>query len=95
MKWYESLGMIFTLHCEHASRLLSDQRERRLTWTERVALAGHLLVCAPCRRFKRQLRTLHELMHRFRDECARTRPAMLSETKKQHIRQLIADSRRS
>jgi hypothetical protein len=49
---------ILTLHCDEASALASQAMDEPLDLPERLALGGHRLVCAPCRRFARQLRLL-------------------------------------
>ncbi|QEH35345.1 hypothetical protein OJF2_38960 [Aquisphaera giovannonii] len=58
---------ILTLRCADASELISERLDGPLPLADRLAAGGHLLVCAACRRFARQVRFLHEA-------CAR-RPA--------------------
>jgi hypothetical protein len=41
------------MNCRHASRLVSDGQDRPLRWLDRWCLRLHLLVCPPCRRFRR------------------------------------------
>jgi hypothetical protein len=48
------------LTCRWASRLISEGRERRLSWWEWPLLGLHLLGCRACRRFRRAVRWLHE-----------------------------------
>jgi hypothetical protein len=50
------------LSCRDASRLISDGLDRRLTPAERWRLRLHLLLCAPCCRFRRGARWLHEAL---------------------------------
>ena len=47
------------LSCRNASRLISDGLDRRLSLAERWRLGVHLLLCAPCSRFRRAVRWLH------------------------------------
>jgi hypothetical protein len=47
------------LTCRHATRLISDALDRRLTWAERCRLGLHLLLCEPCLRFRRAARWVH------------------------------------
>ena len=54
------------LSCREASRLLSEARERRLGLGERLALRLHLLVCAGCNNFRKQLDFISAAMERFR-----------------------------
>ena len=49
------------MNCQQATRLLSDARERKLTLSEQGALKFHLLMCAGCRNFGKQMSTLGEL----------------------------------
>ena len=58
---FPRLRMILTLRCAEASRLSSAALDRPLSRTERVALRGHLLCCASCRRFRRQAWALRDL----------------------------------
>ena len=48
--------------CRHATRLISDNLDRSLSWFERLGLGIHLLGCRPCRRFRRAVRWLHRLL---------------------------------
>ena len=50
------------LTCRHATRLISDGLDRSLSWAERLRLGVHLLVCAPCLRFRRAARWLHRAL---------------------------------
>lgn len=51
--------MVNYLKCRHASRLISDQLDRSLSWFQWVCLRVHLLGCDPCCRFRRAVRWLH------------------------------------
>lgn len=53
------------MNCQQATRLLSDARERTLTFSERSALKFHLLMCSGCRNFGQQMTTLGELSRRY------------------------------
>lgn len=52
------------LTCKEASRLVSESYDRRLGWRERVGVRVHLLICAACARFARQMRFLREAAKR-------------------------------
>ena len=61
------LRQVLTLRCEAASELASREMEEPLSRLERLALWGHLLACASCRHFRRQiglLRTASRLRDR-------------------------------
>jgi Putative zinc-finger len=54
--------------CRRAARLISDGLDRPLSWSERLALAVHLLGCPPCCRFRRAARWLQSgLARAFRE----------------------------
>ncbi len=50
------------LSCRDASRLISDGLDRRLSLAQRWRLRLHLLLCAPCSRFRRAARWLHRAL---------------------------------
>ena len=52
--------------CKEASRLLSQDQERPMSWWERVRVKWHLAVCSMCRAFDKQLRFINEAMRRYR-----------------------------
>ena len=52
------LRSIVSLRCDAATELASRQLDEPLDLVDRLALAGHVLACHPCRRFKRQIRFL-------------------------------------
>jgi hypothetical protein len=63
---------ILTLRCEGASELSSRELDEPLRTLERVALWGHLLACASCRRFHRQIRLIRRAA-RLRDRMPAAR----------------------
>ena len=48
--------------CRHIARLISDRLERSLSWLEHLCLGVHLLGCRPCRRFRRAVRWLQQVL---------------------------------
>ena len=44
--------------CREATRLVLQGEERRLAWSERLALRLHLAICSACARFTRQVRLM-------------------------------------
>ena len=48
--------------CREATRLISDDLDRSLFWSERLRLALHLLLCGPCARFRRAVHWLHQIL---------------------------------
>ena len=55
------------LSCKEASELMSQAQERKLSWTEKLGLKLHLVMCAACSRFARQLEFLQQSMRRYRE----------------------------
>jgi predicted anti-sigma-YlaC factor YlaD len=53
-----TLWRLLNLPCEGMSRLASESLDRDLDRLERIALRSHLLYCAACRRYLRQLEFL-------------------------------------
>lgn len=89
---FKRLRMILTLRCEGAARLLSDAQERPLSLAERLALAGHLLACVWCRRYRDQLGHLARFMAQLRASAAgpaASAATKLSATAKDRIRTRI------
>lgn len=50
--------------CRHASKLSSQEMDRRLGFREALALRAHIAVCAVCREYRRQMRILRFLIRR-------------------------------
>lgn len=53
------------LSCRESTSLMSEARERPLSFGERMALRMHLAMCSGCRRFNRQMDVLREASRRF------------------------------
>jgi hypothetical protein len=58
------------LSCKETSVLLSQAQDRPLGLAERLRLKLHLLVCAGCTNFSRQLKLIRAAIRRQRDEDA-------------------------
>ncbi len=53
------------LSCKQATRLASQALDRPLSLRERLGLRAHLMICAGCAQFERQLGFLREASKRF------------------------------
>jgi hypothetical protein len=53
--------------CKEATRFVSRMQDEPLSLWVRVRLRLHLLVCAACSRFERQMRLLRLAMRRYRE----------------------------
>ena len=65
MSRVKALWCLLNLPCEGMSRLASESLDRDLGCLEWVALRSHLLYCASCCRFQRQIKLLRCVMRRF------------------------------
>jgi len=51
--------------CREVHRLVIEGQDRKLGFTERLAVRAHLLLCTACRRFAAQMALLREAFRRF------------------------------
>jgi len=58
------------LNCKQTSLLVSQSLDRPLTWRERWAVRGHLLICVYCRRFTQQLKLIRRHMQNWQLQTA-------------------------
>jgi len=56
------------LTCKQASQLISQSLDHPLSWSQRMQLKLHLLMCSACNRFKQQLHLLRAALKRIRDQ---------------------------
>ena len=77
------------LTCKHASQLVSQSLDRRLTIRERFMLRLHLLVCNACSRFFMQLTLLNKMIHRMKKQAEEDTTIKLNPEAKQRITEAI------
>lgn len=53
------------MHCDEATRLVSEAQDRPLDRGERVALRVHMTICSACRQYQRQLDQLRRWSQQF------------------------------
>ncbi len=63
--------------CEHASRLISDRLQRGLGLSDKLTLGLHLIICARCRGFARQMRFLRHFVVAGRDGPEGLEPSLM------------------
>lgn len=89
----EFLSLKRMRNCRQISELLSQQQDDAapLPWTTRLDLRFHLLMCAWCRGFARQLKVLRQLAHRYGDaeESAAGKGVELSADQKSRLKERI------
>jgi hypothetical protein len=75
--------------------LISQRLDEPLPLVDRLALAGHMLVCASCRRLGRQVRFLHEACaRRVGADLDAAKPDALSGGARARILDALRDSPR-
>jgi hypothetical protein len=80
------------LDCKHASRLVSQSMDRRLSLAERVGLRFHLLLCDACSNFSRQLVLLREAIRRMVRQTENDGAIRLSEPARERISKKLGKS---
>lgn len=60
MSLIKKTRLILTIQCDEASLLTSESFDRKLAFHERLAVAGHRIVCWSCRQFEKQLRVMRD-----------------------------------
>ena len=93
IKTFKKILHVLSLRCEEADRLMSDSLDRQLTWSEQVALQGHMIVCRACRRAWRQMLILQQTMRESLDVADAAGDEILSPEARDRIRQALKDSR--
>lgn len=73
------------LDCKHASRLVSQSMDRRLSPAERVGLWFHLLLCDACSNFSRQVGLLRMAARRMVRQTENDDAIRLSEHARERI----------
>jgi len=76
------------LRCREISRAASLDLDRQLAPGQRLLFHLHLVICANCRRFNRQLRLIHFILRRGAEHLPQGNPA-LSKERKNAIRLLL------
>lgn len=60
------------LNCKEVTRVCSDELERPLKLGEQASLHLHLMMCTGCTNYRRQLRTLRQVMQAYAEGEAPT-----------------------
>ena len=58
--------MPFRRTCREATALMVAREDQALPWADRLALRLHLMACAACPRFARQMLTMRNSMRQWR-----------------------------
>lgn len=76
------------LSCKEASLMVSRSLDTKLSWPNRVGITIHLLLCKACRRYKTQLRVLHQALQ-LRALPSRFATHKLDSPAKESIKQVL------
>ncbi|PIQ50590.1 MAG: hypothetical protein COW02_18360 [Comamonadaceae bacterium CG12_big_fil_rev_8_21_14_0_65_59_15] len=53
------------MNCQQATRLISESQERPLSFSEKVTLKMHLMMCSGCKNFSLQIPFLSQAMKAY------------------------------
>jgi hypothetical protein len=57
----------FNRTCKQVSALIIAREDRQLPWADRLALRLHMVMCATCPKFERQVLTMGNAMKQWRN----------------------------
>jgi hypothetical protein len=78
-----------SLNCREAARLQSEALDKKLSFSRRVGLRLHLLICKWCRRYGKQIRFLRSAAEQCPDHLTEAVPQKLSAEARERIRQRL------
>ncbi|MDI1309766.1 MAG: zf-HC2 domain-containing protein [Methylotenera sp.] len=81
--------MKLMLSCKQASQIISQSLDNPLSWSDRMKLKFHLLMCDACTNFNRQLRLIKSSIRRMRHETENDTSVQLTVDAKARINQAI------
>ena len=87
----KNIWMILTLDCQGSAELTSESFDRKLHWSEFLAVKLHCLICAKSRKLNKQLRILDRQLNNSLDETAQT--IRLSEAAKRRMARKLEEAR--
>jgi hypothetical protein len=77
------------LNCHDTARLQSEALDTKLSFSKRLGIRLHLLICKWCRRYGRQIRFLHEAAGEHPDRLTEPAPQQLSPEARERIKQRL------
>ena len=54
------------INCKHATELMSQEKESRLSLKQRMGLRFHMMMCAGCRNYNKQMAFIRKAMQQYR-----------------------------
>lgn len=73
------------LNCKQASELISQSLDEPISFSDKLQLKFHLLICKYCKRFSRQMHTIRAAMSELRSKIEADTSIKLSEDAKKRI----------
>lgn len=81
--------MKLLLNCKEASKIISQSLDNPLSWSNRMKLKFHLLICNACTRFNQQLRLIKNAINSIKIETENDTSIQLSLDAKARINQAV------
>lgn len=78
------------LDCKHASRLVSQSMDRRLSLRELLGLKLHLLICDMCSQFSKQMTLLQQAVRQWSSRIENDTRVTLPDDARQRIATAVA-----
>src|SRR6266576_7264137 len=75
--------------CKEAVRLQSEALDHKLPLLQQIGLRLHLLICKWCRRYAKQIKTLHCAAHEHPDRIPESGSQTLSTAARERIKQRL------
>ncbi len=88
----KAIVKLLTLRCKESSELLSAAEDGSLSRMDRWALHAHLFICTPCRKYRRQIRALRNMINTAMQQLETGKTAhdqRLTDDARNQLRQLI------
>jgi hypothetical protein len=76
-------------NCREAARLQSEALDKKLSFSKRVGLALHLMICKWCRRYGKQIRFLRSAAEQCPEHLTEAVPQKLSAEARERIRERL------
>lgn len=54
------------MNCKHATKLMSQEKDSRLSFKQRVSLRFHMMMCSGCRNYNKQMDFIRKAMQQYR-----------------------------
>jgi hypothetical protein len=77
--------------CRDASRLQSEALDQEISFSKRLGLRLHLLICKWCRRYGKQIRFLRDAAHDHPENLSEAVPQQLSPEARERIKRRLRE----